>query len=788
MIKSYLKIALRNLHKHRSYTALNVVGLGLGVFCCLLILLFVQDERSYDRFHENADRIYRVTVHQTYGGQTNDHLLAPVGMGATLAAALPAVEQATKVRSYASTLVTRGDQPFYEDGVFAADPTFFDVFSFSLLQGNPETALANPRSVVLCEHLTRKYFGEENPVGQSLRLNTTDYEVTGVAAEVPHNAHFHFHLLLSFNPESVFGSVDSWAGGAYPTYLLLAEGYTAADVEAALPPLKAKYLNEEQAARIGYGFQPLTAIHLYSNLEGSELEPTGDIRYVYLFATIALLVLLIACVNYMNLATARSARRAREVGVRKALGANRSHLRRQFLGESLVMSSLAVALGIALVELALPTFNRLVQKEIAVQYLGPDSILPVLLGIVLLVGLIAGSYPAFFLSAFNPARVLKSATAGSRRGYWLRSGLVTFQFAVSIMLIVATVVVQHQLNYVQTKRLGFDKEHVVVIRTRGAVKDTRAAFTEALAGLSSVKNVAENTPTGMHLRGPAYPEGWDEDGEGVMTWLTYIDYDFLPTLGIEIAEGRAPSADHATDARDAVLVNEAAVREYGWDDPVGKTIRLNDEQHRVIGVVKDYHYRSLKEAIAPLVLMIGADQLAYSDIAARVYPTDLPATLAALEATWKTFAPDRPFEYRFLDEEFGKYYQAEQRLGRIFGAFSFLAILISCLGLFGLASFTTEQRTKEIGIRKVLGASASGLVVMLSKDFTRLIGLAFLVSAPLAYFAMNQWLEDFAYRIDISWPIFLTAGLAALGVALLTVSYQAIKAALADPVKSLRYE
>ena len=792
MLTTYFKPMLRNLRKQGGYTFINVAGLGLGVACSLLIFLFVRDELSFDRFHEQADRIHRIVIQNTYGGQESEHLLAPVNMGEHLVADLPDVLTATKMRQYGATLFTQGDQPFYETGGFGADSHFFDVFSFPLLQGDPQTALTKPQSVVLCEHLAAKYFKGENPVGQVLKLGTrgTEYTVTGVVEEVPQNSHLQFHILFSFDPERLFGSPDSWLGGAYPTYVVLKEGVDPVTVEAAIADLREKYMTAEAMQKVAYRLQPLTQIHLYSNLAGSELGENGDIRYVYLFSTIALLVLVIACINYMNLATARAAQRAMEVGVRKTLGASRGDLVRRFMGESLLISALAVTVGVALVELILPVFNAFVGRAISIQYLGAGSIVPLLVGLVLVVGLLAGSYPAFTLSAFRPVAVLKGQRLAGPRGRWLREGLVVFQFAVSVFLIVATFVVLRQLDYVHTARLGFDKEHVVMIQTRGAIADRYDAFTEALERLANVEGVSTTHVPGRSMTGPVFPEGADLEGEGTMTSMADVDPAFVQTMGIDLAAGRDFNAAITTDAQTAILINETAAHAFGWTEPVGKTLRFgkDGEELQVIGLVKDYHYQSLKETITPLILRVDPEGYVYNNIIVRTSGTHLPATLASLEETWKQFVPERPFDYQFLDEAFDRYYRAEERLGRIFGYFALLAVFIACLGLFGLASYTAEQRTKEIGVRKVLGASVSNIVVLLTKTFARLVLIAFVFATPLAYLGMNRWLEDFAYRIDISGWIFLTAGLAALLIALLTVSYHAIKAALTDPVKSLRYE
>ncbi|HMB89195.1 MAG TPA: ABC transporter permease [Rhodothermales bacterium] len=792
MFTTYFTPMLRNLRKQGGYTSINVAGLSLGVACSLLIFLFVRDELSFDRFHEQADLIYRIVTKNTSGGQDSEYLMAPVNMGEHLVAELPDVVGATKIRQYGATLFTQGNEPFYETGGLGADRHFFEVFSFPLVQGNPQTALAQPKSVVLCEHLVAKYFDGEDPVGQTVKLGTsgTEYTVTGVVAEVPQNSHFRFHILYSFDPEALFGSPDSWLGGAYPTYIVLKEGAQPAAVEAAIADLREKYLTPKAMEKVSYRLQPLTHIHLHSHLAGSELGENGDMRYIYLFSTIALLVLLIACINYMNLATARAAQRAMEVGVRKTLGASRGDLIRRFMGESLLISAIAVVAGVALVELILPVFNAFVERDISISYLGAGAMLPLLAGLVLAVGLVAGSYPAFALSSFRPVSVLKGRRLAGPRGRWLREGLVVFQFAVSVFLLVATVVVFQQLDFVRTSRLGFDKEHVVMIQTRGALAEAYDAFTAALASLAEVQGVSTTHVPGMAMTGPVYVEGADLDGEGQRTSMAAVDPAFVQTMDIDLAAGRDFNPAIATDAQTAILVNETAAREFGWKEPVGKTLRFGKEgaELSVIGVVKDYHFLSLKEAITPLILRVDPENYVYNNVIVRTSGANLPATLASLEDTWQQFVPGRPFDYQFMDEAFDRYYRAEERLGRIFGYFALLAVFIACLGLFGLASYTAEQRTKEIGVRKVLGASTTNIVVLLTKNFARLVLVAFVLAAPLAYLGMNRWLEDFAYRIDVSWQLLALTGLVAFGIASLTVSYHAMRAAWNDPVKSLRYE
>ena len=813
MIKNYFKIALRNLRKQRFYSLINILGLAIGLAVCLLITLFVLDELSYDRYHEKADRIQRVHMSYSLGGKEGNGAVVAAPLAQTMVETYPEVENAVRFRTQGSYTLYRGTNAYQEEDVTFADSSLFDVFTLPLLYGNPKTALAQPNTLVISARSARKYFGTDweksPPLGETLLVGRDKeaYQITGIFDRMPSNAHFHFDVFLSMSSLEE-SREDMWLNNNFHTYLLLREG---TDIEAlqtklnetfktyAAPEIK-QFTNMSYEEFMGSGnrfeylLQPLTDIHLYSDLE-AEIEANGDIRYVYIFSAIALFVLLIACVNFMNLSTARSAGRAKEVGIRKTLGSLRKQLIGQFLVEAVLVSFLALLLAILMAELALPFFNDLAGKQFTIQYLHPWYFLPLLLLAVVFIGLLAGSYPAFFLSAFRPASVLKGKLASGVGSSWLRNSLVVLQFSISIVLITSTVVVYQQLNHIRSMKLGYDKEHVLVVHNTYYLGEQAETFkNEALRQPS----VTAATLTG-HLPANAFNNnnnaifpGTNPNSERTTTlpWF-FVDHDYIPTMGMEMVAGRNFSRDFATDTA-ALVINEAAARYFFDDtDPVGQTLsRFSDDPGRfvtftVIGVVRDFHYSTMRQKIMPMVINL-ADNI--SALSLRVQPGQEAATIAALEEQWSRFVPDLPFEYSFLNERFNDLYQSEQKLGTIFTVFCSLAIFIACLGLFGLAAYTAEQRTKEIGIRKVLGASVGSLVFMFSKDFTKLVLIALLIAIPISYFMMSRWLDDFAYRITLGVSTFLIAGGLALLIAWLTIGFQSVRAAVANPVNSLRSE
>lgn len=805
MLKNYLLITLRTLRKQAGYAAINVSGLAVGLACCLIIFLFVRHEFSYDRHHEKAERIYRIGFDARIGDASFHAAVSPTLMAETLLRDFPEVEQTTRLFAFSGNVSVRHeDRRFVEKGFLFADSTIFDVFTFPFVQGDSRKALTEPYTVVLTEATAEKYFGAGDPVGQTLAINDDDYRVTGVIEGVPDASHFHFDMLGSMESNQGGLSNTTWVSNNFYTYLVLPPGYDAQVFEDKLSELVENYVGpvaqeifgasyEEFMAASGFRYfiQPLTDIHLHSDLD-YEIEPNGNIAYVYALVAIAVLILLIACINFMNLATARSAGRAREVGIRKSLGSERGQLIRQFLFEAICMSTLALVLALALVQFVLPLFNHLADTSLNNAFLSEPFLLIVLLVLALIVGVLAGSYPAFFLSSFRPAQVLKGKVQQGASGTLLRNGLVVFQFAISIALMVCTGVVFNQIRYVQDKNLGFDEERVVVLERAGVLGEQNDAFRQQLLLLPAVEQVsfAAHLP-GRLVGDNAYHREGASTEELESLRAMFADHDFVETLGMRLVAGRSFSRDRAADSA-AVILNQAAVQRLGWtEDPVGKVITqpaLTGEEpdyYTVIGVVENFHFESLHEQIDPVIIHLS-DFIRYATV--RIAPGDLPNTLASIEQTWNAFIPEAPFEYAFLDQDFDAMYAADRQTGRLFTAFALLAIFIACLGLFGLASYLIQQRTKEVGVRKVLGATVPGIVGLLSKDFARLVLVANLIAWPMAYFAMRAWLANFAYHVEMGVGLFVLAAGMALAIALLTVSYQSIRAATADPVKSLRYE
>ncbi len=792
MIKNYIKIALRNLIKHKAFSVINISGLAIGMACCLLIIIFVQDELRYDRFHDKAGRIYRLTSEWSQRGIIANYPLIFSGVPPILQNEFSEVLNFVRFDPRLNVLISSGDKKFYEERLFYTDASVFEVFTFPLVKGDPETALKEPYSIVLTGNMAEKYFSGEDPVGQTLMIdNEHDYKVTGILKKIPRNSHIRFDFLASMATleaqDPRYGKL--WAWNCY-AYLLLPEDYSYLDLVKKLPDFIRRHRGEKAVEAYTFSLQPLTSIHLHSHL-GSEIEPNGDIRYVYIFSVIAFFILLIACINFMNLSTARSANRAKEVGVRKVLGADRIRLAKQFLGESLFLSLMALPAAVALVEFFLPAFNALTGKDLRIDYFGNSVVFIGLIGILLFVGLISGSYPAFFLSTFRPAEVLKGKLKAGSGSMLFRKVLVVVQFSVSIVLIAGTMIITNQLDFIRNKKLGFDKEQVLVMPvSRSGIGQNFEAFKRELLQNPSVESVCGSTslPSLLPTRSVFIPEGIEE-GERLTLRNVLVDHDFIKTFGLEILEGRDFSRDFATDREEAFVVNEAAVKEFGWDSAVGKRlIDLEGPKGRVVGVVRDFHFRSKHQKIEPLILSLLPSSRFVYFVSVKMKSSNISDTLAFLKRKWNAFSPGWPLEYFFLDDNFDRMYKSEDRLRQVFMTFTSLAIFIACLGLFGLAAFTAEQRTKEVGIRKVLGASVPGVVLLLSKEFMKWVLIANVIAWPVAYFAMSRWLQNFAYRVSIGWAVFIAAAVLALGVALFTVGFQAAKAALANPSDALRYE
>lgn len=797
MLKNYVKVALRNLRRHLGFTFINVVGLALGLACYLLIMQFVQHERSYDRHHERAERIFRVTTDYASDGRHWAATSPPVGPA--MAEALPEIEEVARFLPITGDVVLRReDRQFEHSGGVYADSSVFDVFSVRLLHGDAETALAAPHTIVLSQRLARTIFGDADPVGETLTSYVWEsVTVTGVMEDLPTTTHLPFDFMVSM---ATFN--ERWPGAAqlrrwerFYTYVLLHSPSAREPVEQKLSAFAASFFagaaQERDPSAPGLSLQPLLDIHLQSHLEG-EYRPNGDIRYVYIFGAIALFVLLIACVNFINLSTARAAERSREVGVRKALGADRGRLVGQFLGESVLLALMAVLLALVVVLAGLPLFNRLAGTSFSMSAFFTPTWLGSFLGIGLLTGLASGMYPALALSAFRPTEALRGYGAKAGRTAALRKGLVTFQFAISVFLIIATAVIYRQFQYIHEKPLGFDRDQVVVVKLNlGDILDTVRANPE------TIKRELKQHPA-IHQASLAYTypgaccgieavrlDG-SADAEAVKVRMaSAVDHDYLATLGISLAAGRDFSRAAPADTT-AWLINRAAARHLGADEPLGSLLRWRGFAAPIVGIMEDFHFASLHNAVEPLVVLLRPS--AGDLLLVRVRAEEAEAALQHIENQLARILPGQAFRYAFLNDELRLHYAAEDQLRDIAAVFSALAILIACLGLFGLAAFTAQQRTKEIGIRKVLGAPVSGIALLLAGDFLKLVAVAFIISAPVAYVVMNAWLDAFAYHAELSTLIFVIAGGLALMVALLTVSYHAARAALADPVSSLRYE
>ncbi len=804
MLRNYLKIALRTLKRHSGHTAINIIGLATGLSVCLVIGLYIRHELSYDDFHKKADRIHRVVRADTAGdafGPASVRRLegsaeTPPGLAQTLTSRFPAIEHATVVTPMEELLLGEGEDRFYVDQALRADTSFFDVFSFDLHRGDPTTALDAPGRIVLTRSAARRLFGAEDPLGKTVVYeNEAEYQVTGVVADPPSTSHLQFDALLSLpvsQRDARYGSTIDWNSYGNHLYLTLRPGADPRTVEASIRDFEqtAGGTPERSKGEAELRFQPLTQIHLYSAGIYSNIGPQGNVRYLYFFGLIGLIILSIACINYVNLATARAAQRAREVGVRKTVGAGHSQLVGQFLGESVLTAALALPGTLALTWAALPVVNDLVGTTLHLSDVPPALGLGAAFGSVGLVGLAAGSYPAFVLSRFQPSSVLKRSGFGASRGgaSWLRKGLVVFQFAASIALILATLIVYLQLQHVQTKQLGFDKERVITF-DKGPLGDQFNAFATALRRQTAVRSVSRGQPPGVgQLRAVTRTEN-AATGEATRLSVLLVGYDYAETLGLDLQKGRTFTRERPVDMDQSVLLTESAVDVYGLNgDPVGQTISgfYGDGTLRVIGVLDDFHNRSLHHARQPVV--IGLDPASTSTALVRLAPGATRDGLDAARATWSKFLPDRPFAYSFLDQRIEAQYRTEQRLATLFALFAGLAVVVAGMGLFGLATFTVQQRTQEIGIRKALGATPLQIVGLMSKEFLQLVGVAVLVSLPVAYLGIRRWLRDFEYRVDVGAEVFLFVGVLTMVLAVVAVSYQAVDAARLDPARTLHDE
>ncbi len=799
MLKNYLKLSVRTLRRHKSYTTINLVGLATGMACFMLIALYVQSESQYDRFHENADRIVRVTSHYSDAVETRSFARSNPAIGPALLRDFPEIEQTVRFQRY-SAAFKYGDQLFNETDVMFAEASVFEVFSFPLVRGESSTALSTPDTAVLTEQAALRYFGTDDPIGKTIVMSDTlHFTVTGIAENVPAQSHINFDILLSFATykrlqEQRGRDLDNlWTSGTFYTYALLNAPESFSNVESQLSSFVERHVGVQSGEGSVYslGVQPLTDIHLESDLR-QEMGPNGSRMNNIVFSAIAAFILLISCINFMNLATARSAKRAREVGVRKSLGAIRCQLVGQFLSESIVLSVSALVLAVGIMMVMLPFMNDLAGTTMSLSWSENWIYGPIALSLALLVGVISGSYPAFFLSAFLPARVLKGSLKSGKAGSatLLRKGLVVFQFTLSIAIIAGTIIAVRQVDYMQNQSLGFDQERVVVIPFSWdqLVQERYETLKQVLLEHPSVDQVTASgdVPGRMFTSMSFWIEGMPEEESGGTNALI-VDPDFAETYGLEMVAGSDFSVDQTAGLGESFILNETAVAELGMtpEEVIGKRYRMNT-QGPVIGVVKDFHFAGLQSELEPLVMTVWPSWFGY--ISVKITSPDLQGTMADVQRTWNSVISDRPFESFFLDDDFNRLYQSESRFSLLFKVFAALAILISCLGLFGLAVFTAEQRRKEIGVRKVMGASVSQIVLLLNRDMTLLVVLASVLATPIAAITMNRWMDSFAYQAGISWSVFLISGLGALVMMWITVAWQSVKAAHADPIKAIRYE
>lgn len=809
MLRNYLKIAIRNLARHKFISFINLFGLTIGLSCCLLITIYILNELSYDRYNTNAKNIYRVTRDFNNSEGVVSLRLSTVSppFGYYMPTDFPEIKKMTRLLNPGTMPTKYNDKIFNEKNVYFGDENLFDVFTVKVLKGNPKTALYNPFSVMLTEELAKKYFGSEDPMDKTIRFsNQYDVRVTGIYKAFPSNAHMHPEMLLSFNTlkdSAVYGEENlrtNWGNNSFFTYLLMPDNFSPEKMIARFPAFIDKrmagqeYVGQRASKFTKLGLQKLTDIHLYSHTD-YEAEPNSDITRVYIFSAIALFILLIACINYMNLSTARSALRAREIGIRKVVGARRKELIAQFLGESVLVCLAAIVLAGVLTFFAIPWLNKVSGQDLSFNTLLRPGIITVLLLIPFVVGILAGIYPALFMSSFQPVKTLKGLFKVGGSSISFRKVLVVAQFSIGIILIITTVIVFEQLHFIQKKSLGFDKERVVTMAYTTEVGRQYESFRNELLQNSAFRSMTRSSriPTGRLLDNMGASTISGDSLRPVVTDIKYVasDHDFTSTFGIPMMAGRYFSREYGTDTA-SFVINESSVKALGWknvNEAIGRDFKYGNQKGHIIGVINDFHFESMHQAIVPMImLMFPASQPNFNNLSIKITGNDIAPALTYLEKTWKKYFPETPVDYTFLDENFDMLYQAEQRQATLFTTFACIAIFIACLGLFGLSAFAISQRVKEIGIRKVLGANVSTIVALLSKDFLKLVGFAALLAFPVAWYFMRNWLQDFAYRISMPWWVFIVAGIAAALIALITISFQAIKAAIKNPITSLRTE
>ena len=811
LLPNFLKVIFRNFLRNKGYALINILGLAVGIAGCILILIYINDEFSYDTFHEKSERVYRVNTDTKWGDQEGISFTSPPPLGRVFTEQIPEVKSSVRFYKPNDQILRNGEIYFKEENIFAVDSTFFNIFSFNLLEGNPESALVKPYSMIITSEIAQKYFWDEPALGESLQLGKDKnlYTITGIVEPPTSNSHIQFDVLTSiYSYEDVEYFEWSWVWNGVATYVLLEEGVKTLQAQQQIPTIVDANL-PATFKRIGFSFeelldngghwkydlQPVEDVWLYSSKIGNPLGGSSDILYVYILGTAALFIMIIACINFMNLATARSANRGKEVGIRKTLGSSRSTLAGQFLVESLFYSSVAAIIACLMIDFALPGFNNLAGKNLSFSLIDQPWIFLGLIILTVTVGLLSGSYPAMALSSYKPSDVLKGNLKSGTKGRGLRNVLVVGQFAISLILIIGTLIVYSQLEYMQNKDLGFDKDQVLIIRNSESLGTQQETFRKELLKVKGISSatLTTNYPSEADFTDFYHPQ--NSSDKDLMIGSILTDHAFVETLGIEMIAGRNFRENGEVDRR-SMIVNKKTAANLGWtpEEAIGKKIVYPGGDYQtfeIIGVMEDFNYYSLMNPIPNFAFFHRSSEsygVNSAYIAAKVSPSEIQQTLTQISSEWESFISDVPFEYVFLDDQFESLYRSQELMGIVFGVFAFIAILIACMGLLGLVAFATEQRTKEIGIRKVLGASSGSIVFLLSKDFAKLTAVAFLIASPIAYFLMQKWLQDFAYSITISADTFLVAAASILSVVFVTISFQSIKAALANPVESLRSE
>lgn len=795
MIQNYLLIAVRNLRKHVGYSTINVIGLSLGLTTCLLLVTWIRHEISYDKFHEKADRLYRVSLEYSFGGQSAALSVSPTALLPALKE-LPEVENGVRLynpSAYNSFIVQHGDQTFSENHFYAADSSFFKIFSYPLISGNPDQVLRQPYSVAISESTAQKYFGDTDALGKTIRVNNNqDYIITGVFADMPSNSLYHMDLLTSFHSFEAGRGAPIWWSANYQTFVVLREGSDPLNAQSKINEVVLKALAGQAGGPsdfVRYNFMLMKDIYLYSKYE--EAEVVSNIRYIYIFSAIAILILFIACINYINLSTARAAERAKEVGIRKVVGALKNQLLIQFIGESVVITFAAFCIAFVAAQSMLPIFNEVSGKSLPHQLMLTPSFILLSLVILLFIALLAGAYPAFAITAFTPSQVLKGSFKTSAKGIWLRQSLVVFQFGISVVLIMGTIIITKQLQYLQSTNLGYNRENVIVLPLDRQTEPSFQSLKTEWLSKGLALEVARGSESPVQIQGGYSIKLRNNDGPGMITTGLIADEGYIPAMGMSLVAGRNFTPDDIARAHNdtlyAFIVNESGLKALYVDinEAVGTVIDLNGRNGEIIGVVKDFHFSSLHTVIGPLTIF---PEDSYNKLFVKLPKGDVSEQLKKLESSFKTIVASRPFEFQFVDQQYQALYQNEVRMGSVFTIFATLAIVIACLGLIGLVAFSAAQKTKEIGIRKVMGATAPQIVILLTRNYSKLVLLAIVISIPLSYWMMTTWLTNFAYQTEIGvWPSLIASAIAittALGVS----SYQAIKAAVSDPVRTLKNE